>query len=120
MTQFSVLNDAALAPTQLLSADPADWPVAPGWQPLVQAFFEGAVGGKLRAFLQARLEAGAVIFPPRPLRALELIDRFRVTHSQWVPTMFVRLLALPEDQRRRFDLSSHRVAIHAAAPCPVV
>ena len=80
MTQFSVLNDAALAPTQLLSADPADWPVAPGWQPLVQAFFEGAVGGKLRAFLQARLEAGAVIFPPRPLRALELTppDEVRV------------------------------------------
>ena len=80
MTQFSVLNDAALAPTQLLSADPADWPVAPGWQPLVQAFFEGAVGGKLRAFLQARLDAGAVIFPPRPLRALELTppDEVRV------------------------------------------
>jgi acyl-CoA synthetase (AMP-forming)/AMP-acid ligase II len=33
--------------------------------------------------------------------------------------MFVRLLALPEDQRTRFDLSSHRVAIHAAAPCPI-
>jgi acyl-CoA synthetase (AMP-forming)/AMP-acid ligase II len=54
-----------------------------------------------------------------PLRALELIERFRITHSQWVPTMFVRLLALPEEDRRRFDLSSHRVAIHAAAPCPV-
>jgi len=54
-----------------------------------------------------------------PRRALELIERFRVTHSQWVPTMFVRLLALPEEDRRRFDLSSHRCAIHAAAPCPV-
>lgn len=54
-----------------------------------------------------------------PLRALELIERHRVTHSQWVPTMFVRLLALPEEDRRRFDLSSHRCAIHAAAPCPV-
>jgi acyl-CoA synthetase (AMP-forming)/AMP-acid ligase II len=51
--------------------------------------------------------------------ALALIERFRVTHSQWVPTMFVRLLALPEAVRRRYDLSSHRCAIHAAAPCPV-
>ena len=51
-------------------------------------------------------------------RCLELIERFRVTHSQWVPTMFSRLLALPEAARHAHDLSSHRVAIHAAAPCP--
>lgn len=51
-------------------------------------------------------------------QALALIEHFRVTHSQWVPTMFTRLLALPEGVRRSFDLSSHRVAIHAAAPCP--
>lgn len=50
--------------------------------------------------------------------SLALIERHRVTHSQWVPTMFVRLLRLPEAERRRHDLSSHRVAIHAAAPCP--
>jgi len=54
-----------------------------------------------------------------PEGALAAIERYRVTHSQWVPTMFHRLLALPEEVRRRFDLSSHRVAIHAAAPCPV-
>jgi uracil-DNA glycosylase len=57
---------------QLTSADPADWPVAPGWQPLVDAFFAGADGPRLLAFLRERLDAGAVIFPPRPLRALEL------------------------------------------------
>jgi acyl-CoA synthetase (AMP-forming)/AMP-acid ligase II len=51
--------------------------------------------------------------------ALALIERHRVSHSQWVPTMFGRLLKLPEEVRRRHDLSSHRVAIHAAAPCPV-
>ena len=51
--------------------------------------------------------------------ALALIERHRVTHSQWVPTMFTRLLRLPDAVRRRHDLSSHRVAIHAAAPCPV-
>ncbi len=51
--------------------------------------------------------------------ALAAIARFRVTHSQWVPTMFIRLLRLPEAERRAHDLSSLRVAVHAAAPCPV-
>lgn len=51
--------------------------------------------------------------------ALALIERFRVTHSQWVPTMFVRLLALPDAVKRQHDLATHRCAIHAAAPCPV-
>ena len=50
--------------------------------------------------------------------ALAAIARHRVTHSQWVPTMFVRLLALDEVARSNHDLSSHRVAIHSAAPCP--
>jgi long-chain acyl-CoA synthetase len=50
--------------------------------------------------------------------ALRAIEQYRVTHSQWVPTMFTRMLKLPEEARRGFDLSSHRVAIHAAAPCP--
>lgn len=51
--------------------------------------------------------------------ALANIERHRITHSQWVPTMFVRMLRLPEAERQRHDLSSHKVAIHAAAPCPV-
>jgi uracil-DNA glycosylase len=59
-------------PDQLSSSDPADWPVAPGWQPLVDEFFGSAVGEKLQGFLRERLDAGAVIFPPQPLRALEL------------------------------------------------
>jgi fatty-acyl-CoA synthase/long-chain acyl-CoA synthetase len=50
---------------------------------------------------------------------LHLVDRHRVTLSQLVPTMFVRMLKLPEEVRRRHDLSSLRGAIHAAAPCPV-
>jgi long-chain acyl-CoA synthetase len=53
-----------------------------------------------------------------PLRALQYIERFNATHSQWVPTMFIRMLALPDADRRRHDLSSMRFAIHAAAPCP--
>lgn len=60
------------SPTQLLTADPRDWPVAPGWAPLVQGFFDGATGQALLAFLHDRLAGGACIFPPRPLRALEL------------------------------------------------
>lgn len=51
--------------------------------------------------------------------ALAAIARYRVTHSQWVPTMFVRMLKLDEAERTRHDLSSHRCAIHAAAPCPI-
>jgi long-chain acyl-CoA synthetase len=54
-----------------------------------------------------------------PERALMLIARDRITHSQWVPTMFVRMLKLPEAARTKWDLSSHEVAVHAAAPCPV-
>jgi long-chain acyl-CoA synthetase len=50
--------------------------------------------------------------------ALELIERYRVTHAQWTPTHFVRLLRLPPEARARRDVSSLRFAIHAAAPCP--
>lgn len=50
--------------------------------------------------------------------ALGLIDEYRVTHSQWVPTMFIRMLKLPEDVRAKYDVSSMKIAIHAAAPCP--
>jgi acyl-coenzyme A synthetase/AMP-(fatty) acid ligase len=51
--------------------------------------------------------------------ALRVIESQRVTASQWVPTHFKRLLSLPEAVRRRYDVSSLRVAVHAAAPCPV-
>ena len=52
-------------------------------------------------------------------RFLQLIEAHRVTHVQLVPTMFSRLLKLPEATRRRYDLSSLEFAFHAAAPCPV-
>jgi fatty-acyl-CoA synthase len=51
--------------------------------------------------------------------ALAAIEKYAITHSQWVPTMFVRMLKLPPEVRDRYDVSSLRVAIHAAAPCPV-
>ncbi|MCW0211243.1 AMP-binding protein [Achromobacter veterisilvae] len=53
-----------------------------------------------------------------PAGALAAIAAHGVTHSQWVPTMFIRLLRLPEAERARHDLSSLRYAVHAAAPCP--
>jgi long-chain acyl-CoA synthetase len=54
-----------------------------------------------------------------PEAYLALVEKYRVTHTQLVPTMFSRMLKLPEDARRRYDLSSLEIAIHAAAPCPV-
>ena len=53
-----------------------------------------------------------------PEAYLSLIEKYKVTHSQLVPTMFSRMLKLPEAVRRRHDLSSLEIAIHAAAPCP--
>ncbi len=47
------------------------------------------------------------------------MERYRVTNSHLVPTHFKRLLSLPEEVRNRYDLSSLRWMIHAAAPCPV-
>ncbi|UOT04514.1 acyl-CoA synthetase [Rhodococcus opacus] len=52
-------------------------------------------------------------------QALAYIEQYRVTYSQWVPTMFVRMLKLPAETRKKYDVSSLRVAVHAAAPCPV-
>ncbi|TDD84447.1 acyl-CoA synthetase [Saccharopolyspora karakumensis] len=64
---------------------------------------------------------GTVVMMERfdPEQALRAIERYEVTHSQWVPTMFVRMLKLDEQTRQRYDLSSHRNAVHAAAPCPI-
>ncbi len=50
---------------------------------------------------------------------LRLVEQHRITQSQLVPTMFVRMLKLPDDVRERYDVSSLKGAIHAAAPCPV-
>ena len=75
----------------------------------------------LRVTLAVQSLGGTVVVMERfdPEQALRLIERERVTHSQWVPTMFVRMLKLPGAARTRWDLSSHEVAIHAAAPCSI-
>lgn len=72
-------------------------------------------------FVVRVLETGGscVILPKFDAQAaLAAIERYRVTHGHWVPTMFVRLLALPEAVRKGYDLSSLKMALHAAAPCP--
>ncbi len=51
--------------------------------------------------------------------ALKLIEKHKANISQWVPTMFVRMLKLPEEVRNKYDVSSMECAIHAAAPCPI-
>ena len=67
-----------------------------------------------------RVGAAAVLMHKFDAEAvLRLIETHRVTHAQFVPTMFVRMLKLPEPVRRRYDVSSLRCVIHAAAPCPV-
>ena len=83
--QFSDIAQSPAA-NQLMSADPADWPVAPDWRSVVEEFFASETGRKLLAFLQGRLGEGAVIFPPRPLRALEL-----------TPASEVRVVILGQD-----------------------
>ena len=64
---------------------------------------------------------GTVIIMERfdPSEYLRLIEQYSVTHTQLVPTMFSRLLKLPDAERTRHDLSSLEIAVHAAAPCPV-
>ncbi|WP_249354237.1 AMP-binding protein [Rhodococcus sp. USK13] len=92
-----VPGDVFLTPAPLYHAAPLAWTM-------------GALRQGATAVVMERFDA--------PL-ALELIERHRVTHSQWVPTMFVRMLKLDPEVRNRFDLTSHRVAVHAAAACPI-
>jgi len=51
--------------------------------------------------------------------ALKTIEQYKATHSQWVPTMFIRMLKLDDEVRLKYDVSSLECAIHAAAPCPI-
>ncbi len=74
----------------------------------------------LRYSLSVTAGGGCVVVMQRfeARQALRLLVDQRITHSQWVPAMFQRMLALPDDERQRFKAPSHRCAIHAAAPCP--
>jgi long-chain acyl-CoA synthetase len=82
--------------------------------PLYHSAPLGATGNTIRV-------GGTVVVMERfdPEQLLALVERHRVTHTQMVPTMFSRLLKLPDDVKRRYDLSSLEYVVHAAAPCPV-
>ncbi len=69
-----------------------------------------ALGNGLGVYLMDKWE---------PEKTLQLIEKHKITHSHLVPTMFHRMLALPEEVRKKYDLSSLKFIIHGAAPCPV-
>ncbi len=82
--------------------------------PLYHSAPQAAVGLSLR-------RGGTVVVMDNfdPEQYLMLVEKYKITHSQLVPTMFSRMLKLPEDVKHKYDLSSLKVAVHAAAPCPV-
>ncbi len=84
--QSSLPFDAAGSPPRLRDWAPARWPVHPGWRPTTDAFFASPQGQVLGRFIRERLEAGATIYPPEPLRALEL-----------TPLAEVRVVVLGQD-----------------------
>ncbi|MDA8341885.1 MAG: AMP-binding protein, partial [Actinomycetota bacterium] len=73
-------------------------------------------------FTMSWMRAGATVVVMEsfdPVEFLRLVERYGVTHTQVVPTMFVRMLKLDESVRRSFDVSSLTAVVHAAAPCPI-
>jgi long-chain acyl-CoA synthetase len=95
------------------------WSYRPGMiylspAPMYHSAPQAAVG------LTIRLGGTAIIMERfDPEQYLALVEQHHVTHSQLVPTMFSRMLKLPDDRRAAYDLSSLEIAVHAAAPCPV-
>ena len=78
-----------------------------------------SLGAAGRGHLTIKMGGTAIIMENfDPERYLQLIEHWGITHTQLVPTMFSRMLKLPEEVRKRYDLSSLEIAIHAAAPCP--
>jgi acyl-CoA synthetase (AMP-forming)/AMP-acid ligase II len=74
------------------------------------------------AFALGCLQVGATVVLMEkfdPENAISAIEKYKTSHSQWVPTMFVRIMKLPEETRLKYDVSAMQCAIHAAAPCPV-
>jgi long-chain acyl-CoA synthetase len=75
-----------------------------------QSYYQGALNMGQALVIMAKFDAE---------ETLRLIEKHRVTTAYMVPTQFVRLLRLPEETRRRYDVSSLQVVVHSAAPCPV-
>jgi long-chain acyl-CoA synthetase len=104
---------------QLYAPVMAAFGIRPGMRTIIPAPMYHSAPNTYAA-LAVRAGAEAIVLMPRfePEDLLALIERHRITHIQTVPTMFVRLLKLPEAVRSRYDLSSLEFVVHAAAPCP--
>lgn len=100
--------EAMLAPTYAIDADTVYLSPAPMYHASPIGFTGTVLRQGGRIVLMPSFDAEAV---------LAAIARHRVTHAQFVPTHFVRMLRLPPEVRARYDLSSLRTVIHAAAPC---
>ncbi len=73
-------------------------------------------------FVMSALRLGSTVIVMEhfdPIEYLRNIEKYKVTHTQVVPTMFVRMLKLDEAERKSFDVSTIQTVIHAAAPCPI-
>lgn len=113
------LGDPEAAPVQIAQG------LAIGTEPLETVYLSPAplYHAAPLIFSMSWLRLGATVvvmerFDPR--HCLELIETHRVTRTQMVPTMFVRLLRLSAEERERYDISSVAEIVHSAAPCPVV
>jgi long-chain acyl-CoA synthetase len=105
--------------TKVAEATLAGMGLHPGMSTLVTAPLYHAAPGAQGTFALA-LGMDVTIMPRFDAEEfLRLIEAHRISHAQVVPTMFVRLLELPDDVRERYDLSSLQAVVHAAAPCPV-
>lgn len=94
----------------------------PGAEPIVSVLTGPLYHSAPNTYATYGVRAGAEQhLQPRfdPEQLLQWIERYRVTNLHMVPTMFVRLLKLPQEVRRRYDVSSLRFVVHAAAPCPI-
>ncbi|WP_445149634.1 AMP-binding protein [Baekduia sp. Peel2402] len=92
---------------------------APGMKTLIPAPLYHTAPN-VHALFAVRMGCELTLMPRfDPEALLALVQAHRIEHIQMVPTMFTRLLALPEETRARYDVSSLRSVVHAAAPCPV-
>lgn len=71
--------------------------------------------------LAATRSGGTVVISEKfnELEVLSILEKYQISHTQWVPTMFVKLLKLPEELRAKFDPSHLKMVMHGAAPCPI-
>lgn len=113
-----VTPEQVLAVALPLTSQRFGWPAGPGSHLVVAPLYHAAPNG----FTMMALHYGHTVVLMQkwtPEDCLRLTERYRITASHMVPTMFHRMLALPAETRSAYDLSSLNYVVHAAAPCPV-